>query len=83
MNKAKQKRTWLTVLIEEKGYDKRRCALSKEAGIHESYIGKIENGVRNPSVQIAMKLGEVLGFDWTRFFDEKITALPERKEVRL
>ena len=66
-----KKREWLTTTIEEKGYNKRRNELAKKIEVHESYIGKIESGQRNPSVPTAMKLGRVLGIEWTRFFEEQ------------
>ncbi|MNC80711.1 hypothetical protein D3C75_1336100 [compost metagenome] len=31
----------------------------------------IENGTRRPSVDVAMKIGNVLEFDWTIFFGNK------------
>lgn len=63
-------RDWFTEEIEGNGFDKKRRELSEKINVHESYIGKLENGLRNPSVRIAKKLGEVLGFDWTKFFNE-------------
>jgi len=33
-------------------------------------ITEIENGNANPSVKVAKKIAAVLGFDWTRFYDE-------------
>lgn len=45
--------------------------LSNKVGISESYYCNIENGVRRPSVKVAKKIGKTLGFNWTKFFEEK------------
>jgi len=44
--------------------------LAAKIGITRQHIGLIENGVVAPSVEVAKKLAAVLGFDWTRFYDE-------------
>ncbi len=31
---------------------------------------KIERGEANPSVDVAKRIAAVLGFDWTRFFED-------------
>lgn len=33
----------------------------------------IENRNRNPSVETAKKIAAVLGFDWTRFYEDEET----------
>lgn len=43
--------------------------VAKSAGIHRGSYTNIELGRRNPSVRVAKKIGEVLKFDWTIFFD--------------
>ena len=61
-----EKRQWL---IEYRG-DKTQESVAKDANIARSYYVQIETGTRNPSVQIAKKIAEVLDFDWTIFFNE-------------
>jgi putative transcriptional regulator len=39
----------------------------------------IENGVRRPSPEVAMRIAEALGFDWTRFYTEEMK--PEERAV--
>lgn len=34
-------------------------------------ISKIELGERRPSVEVAKKIAAVLGFDWTRFYEDE------------
>jgi len=44
--------------------------LAARVGISRTMITEIENGNANPSVDVAKKIAAVLGFDWTRFFDD-------------
>lgn len=38
--------------------------LAKEVGVHHSYIGHIENGLKtNPAAELLQKLADVLGLD--------------------
>ena len=37
-----------------------------------SMIGKIENGKVNPSVSLAKRIANELGFDWTAFYEEEV-----------
>ena len=46
--------------------------VSKLADISQSHYSMIENGSRRASVENAKRIAQVLGFDWTRFFDEPI-----------
>lgn len=41
-----------------------------EAGVTQQMYNFIENGKRRPSVETAKKIAAVLGFDWTRFFED-------------
>ena len=44
--------------------------LAYEVHVSHSLIWKIENGERKPSVKIAKRIANVLGFPWTDFFEE-------------
>lgn len=44
--------------------------VSKFAGISQPTYCNIENSERRPSVKMAKKIGAVLGFDWTKFYEE-------------
>ncbi|UHA71773.1 helix-turn-helix transcriptional regulator [Paenibacillus sp. 481] len=37
--------------------------------INRSSYSNIERGRRDPSVQVAMRIGEALGFSWYQFFE--------------
>lgn len=50
------------------------AVVSSRVGISQQYYNLIENGKRRPSVEVAKKIAEVLGFPWTRFYDEEISA---------
>ena len=43
--------------------------VAKEIGIAQSTYASIETGYRTPSVETAKKIADVLGFPWTRFFE--------------
>lgn len=38
-------------------------------GISRSAYSNIENGKRRPSPEVAKKIAETLGFNWTRFYE--------------
>lgn len=50
------------------------ATVSSRAGISQQYYNLIENGKRRPSVEVAKKIASVLGFPWTRFYEEEISA---------
>lgn len=45
-------------------------ALANQCGVFRTHICNIEKGITKPSVSLAKKIGEILGFDWTEFYDE-------------
>ena len=45
--------------------------VSKVVGIAQATYCNIENGKRRPSVETAKKIAAVLGFEWTRFFEDE------------
>lgn len=59
---------WLKVMREDKKLSQEE--ISKAVDITQAFYSKIENGKRTPSVSVAKKIAAVLGFDWTRFYDE-------------
>lgn len=61
-------RTWLKAIRKEKGLSQKEVAMAVDIA-QSSYAG-IELGKRNPRVETAKKIAELLGFDWTCFFDE-------------
>lgn len=44
--------------------------LAEAAKISQAQVSKIERGEVVPSVKVAKRIAEVLGFDWTEFFKE-------------
>jgi transcriptional regulator with XRE-family HTH domain len=46
-----------------------QAQLAKMVGADATMISKIEVGERRPSVELAKKIAEALGFDWTRFYE--------------
>lgn len=51
----------------EKGFTQEQ--LASECGVQRTTITMIELGENRPSVELAKKLGEVLGVDWKVFFE--------------
>ena len=46
------------------------AALCEKAGLSAFGLSMIESGHRRPSVDLAKRLGTVLGVDWTLFFED-------------
>lgn len=62
-------RLWLRQIREAKGLEQKEVAFKiKKTQACYSYI---ENGQRNPTVELAQKIADVLDFDWTLFFPKK------------
>lgn len=59
-------RTWLRNIRHEKSQE----LVAQMAGITQQMYSKIERGGANPSVDVAKRIAAVLGFEWTRFYDE-------------
>lgn len=49
-------------------------ALALKAGLDRTYIGYVERGKRNPTLQAASRILSVLGVSW-REFGERLDAL--------
>jgi len=59
-------RAWLRTKRQGKSQEQ----IAKMAGITQQMYSKIERGEANPSVDVAKRIAAVLGFDWTRFFED-------------
>lgn len=55
--------------------------VAAEAGIKRAYYTMIENGTRNPSVDVAKRIAFVLGFDWTIFFDDQCNEMTHNNKT--
>ena len=62
-------RTWLKDIRAKKELTQREVA--NAANVDVTMISKIELGERRPSVEVAKKIASVLGFDWTRFYEDE------------
>ena len=77
-------RLWLFVARKAKGLTQKDVASA--AGISGPVYCGIELGKKNPSVKTAKRIAMVLGFKWTKFFDDEgkevaDDASPEAAEV--
>jgi len=61
-------REWLSNIRKTKGLTQKEVSL--KCGISRSYYADIERDVRNPKPDTAQAIGEVLGFEWTLFFEK-------------
>ncbi len=68
-------RAWLKEIREKAGLSSYKAA--ELSGISQSYYFSIETGSRgNPlNVDVAKKIAEALGFDWTRFYEDESEAV--------
>jgi len=48
-----------------------QAQIAKAAGITQQMYSAIELGKRRPSVEVAKKIASVMGFNWTRFFEDE------------
>ena len=51
-----------------------QAELAQTVGCSQRAIAGYELDERKPSVQMAKKIGAVLGFEWSRFYDEEETG---------
>ncbi len=61
------KRTWLTEYRLNHGLTKRK--LAKMLNVSEPAYLAYEQGTRTPKPSKAKLLGQILGFDWTKFYE--------------
>ena len=59
-------KAWLQAKRQEEGLSTYQAA--ERAGIAQSYYAMIESGERSPRVDVARRLGSVMGFDWRRLY---------------
>ncbi|MGD9678395.1 MAG: helix-turn-helix domain-containing protein [Vulcanibacillus sp.] len=60
-------RNWL---IQLRGNNTQR-KIAEQCGISQNFYSWIESGDRTPSVKVAKKIANILGFDWTLFYQEE------------
>jgi Predicted transcriptional regulators len=71
-------RNWLKVKREEKNMT--QVSVANKCEIKQPTYFYIENGERNPSVNVAKKIAAVLDFDWTLFFADEVITGAKGKE---
>lgn len=59
----------ITALLEKrKEKNMSQEEMAELLGISRQYYNAIENGIRKPSIDLAKKISETLGVEWTIFF---------------
>lgn len=61
-------RDWLLGIRKQRGMT--QAEVAEQANIARTTYSMIETGERNATVDNAKKISNVLGFDWTIFFEE-------------
>lgn len=61
--------TWLVAIRKAKKMTQKDVC--DVASIAQASYCNIELGKRRPSVPVAKRIAEILGFDWTRFYEEE------------
>ena len=69
MMRGKNMKKWLIAIRKEKGLS--QVQVSEAVGISQPSYCNIENGERGIAVETAKKIANVLGFDWTRFYEDE------------
>ncbi|EWH21214.1 MULTISPECIES: helix-turn-helix transcriptional regulator [Bacillus] len=70
-----QQRTWLINIRTQAEMTQEEVA--NLVGIKRPYYSQIESGTRRPSVQVAKKISQVMGFDWALFFESDCSDSPQ------
>ncbi|PIC59068.1 transcriptional regulator [Sporosarcina sp. P12(2017)] len=52
-----------------------------KAGVARTTYAMYEQGERDPSVGVAVRIGDVLKFKWTLFFEDKVHETRNKSEV--
>lgn len=63
-----ERREWLIKKRKEKKLDQQDVA--ELIGITQQFYNYVENGKRRPSPEIAIKISNILEFDWRYFYED-------------
>lgn len=73
------KRTWLEEIRKNKGFT--HAQMGKMLGVTRQAYTSIENGRRNPSLSVALKLCKILDFDPALFLDKEVAVRNHEKAI--
>lgn len=59
------RRDWLRKIRKKMGFT--QIEISEKLGISRSHYAAIENGIKNPSIEVAGKLSDIMRFDFNKF----------------
>ncbi|MEN2767900.1 helix-turn-helix domain-containing protein [Ornithinibacillus xuwenensis] len=75
------KREWLITI--RKSQNMTQEQVSNEAFIDRSYYSQLENGKRNPGIEVAINIAKVLDFDPRLFFEESLLKDLQRDKISI
>ncbi|MFC7364498.1 MULTISPECIES: helix-turn-helix transcriptional regulator [Bhargavaea] len=72
-------REWLKEKREKKNLTQEQVAI--KVGVARTTYAMYEQGRRNPDVGVAVRIGDLLKFKWTLFFEEEVHEARKKQEV--
>lgn len=69
------KREWLEEILQKRSLTHKEVA--DRVKIDRAYFTQIVNGVRRPSPDVAQRIGKLLKFNWTKFFNQNCGEKPQ------
>lgn len=62
---------------------RKKCGMTQSelatlAGVRQNTVSQWESGKRRPSVEVAKRVGAVLGFDWTQLYEEHTQGIADQ-----
>jgi len=69
-------RDWLVKARRNKAMT--QLAVARHSGISRAYYTQIENGRRDPSIRVAVRLARLLELEWTEFFASRLAMTADR-----
>ena len=73
------KRLWLYNIRKKENLTQEEVAVKSE--ISRAYYTEIENGMKRPGAEVAQRIADVLGFNWTKFFEKKSAESKQKSGV--
>lgn len=65
---------------------RKKCGMTQSelatlAGVRQNTVSQWESGKRRPSVEVAKRIGSVLGFDWSQLYEEPVQGSADQSSA--